>query len=146
MWIRWKWILFVAAGVVIGCSRTDMVQREYADGASLRADGVITKGWVSESLPNDVRAIKLETNLDTNAVWMQFRAGPREVDEIARVCSKAELRVEDVPVGRVSTWWPGDLTKDRFNPSGFTSYRCGDGGLFAIGTPTSPIHFWRLPN
>lgn len=146
MQIRWEWILLVASMMLSGCSRLDVVQREYLDGASLRADGVIAKGWISESFPNGSRNIKLATNLDTNSVWMQFKVRQQEVDEIARACSKAELRAEDVPAVGIGRWWPDDLTKDRFKPSRFTAYRCGDGGFFAVDTPASPAYFWRHHN
>ncbi len=141
----WKWMTLVAAVLVaiVGCGRADLVEREYAETASLRADGVFDRGWVSPALPAGAKQIKLATNLDTNEAWLRFSVAEGDLGGLARVCPSAEARAQDLPRVAAGSWWPGELVEGGFKPNAFKYFRCSDGGVFASSPKDGLMYFWR---
>lgn len=126
------------------CTRMDTVEKDYADAAALRADGVVSRGWISDALPANARKIKLKTNVDTNEVWAKFVAPPADVADISRSCPRIELQAAALPRTSAGSWWPDYLVVSGFARDRAAYFRCGDGGIFAVPTEAA-AYFWRLP-
>jgi hypothetical protein len=141
----WKWMTLIVAlvGAIAGCGRGDVVEREYAEGASLRSDGVFDRGWVSPALPAGAKQIKLATNMDTNETWLRFSITAGDLGALARACPPADARAQDLPRVAAGSWWPGELVEGGFKPNAFRYYRCSDGGMFASGPRDGLMYFWR---
>lgn len=144
MRIEFHWrFATVAVLAASACTRMDTVERDYADAAALRADGVVSRGWVSDALPASAQQIKLKTNVDTNEAWVKFVAPPADVVAISRSCSRIELQAADLPRTSAGSWWPDYLVGSGFARDRAAYFRCGDGGMFAVPTTEASAYFWR---
>lgn len=138
----WFFALVVTLAA-LGCSRMDVVEREYVDASALRADGVISKGWVSEGLPSKAGQIKLAVNIDTNEAWAKFTATPDDITAISRTCPRVAIQATDLPRKSVGSWWPDGLTESGFKQGQAIYFRCNDGGMFAAAADQASAYFWR---
>ena len=133
----------VAGLAVSACTRMEVVERDYSDAAALRADGVVSRGWVSDALPVKAQQIKLKTNVDTNEVWAKFVAPPADVEAISRSCPRFEIQAVDLPRTSAGAWWPGYLIAAGFARERAAYFRCADGGVFAVPASEAFVYFWR---
>lgn len=138
----WFFALLVTLAT-LACSRMDVVEREYIDAVALRADGVISKGWVSEGLPSKARQIKLAVNMDTNEAWAKFTATPDDMAAMSRTCPRVEIQAADLPRTSVRSWWPDGLTESGVQQEKSIHFRCSDGGMFAATADQASAYFWR---
>lgn len=141
---EFRWFFAAVAGIAISaCTRMDTIERDYSDAAGLRADGVVSRGWVSDALPFKAQQIKLKTNVDTNEVWAKFVAPPADVEAIARSCPRVDIQAVDLPRASSGAWWPDYLIAAGFARERAAYFRCADGGIFAVPTSETHVYFWR---
>lgn len=133
----------VAVFAVSACARMDGDERDYSDAAALRADGAVSRGWVSDALPANAQKIKLKTNVDTNEAWAKFVAPPADVEAISRACPRVELQAVDLPRTSAGSWWPEYLVVSGFTHEHAAYFRCSDGGIFAVSADEASVYFWR---
>ena len=138
------WLIAAVAGIAVSaCTRVDTVERDYIDATALRADGVVSRGWVSDALPLKAQQIKLKTNVDTNEVWAKFVASPADVKAIESSCPRVEIQAIELPQKSPGAWWPDYLIATNFSRERSAYFRCLDGGVFAAPTNEISVYFWR---
>ena len=142
---EYRWLFVAVAGIVLACTRIDIVEKDFSDAAALRAEGVVSRGWISDALPLKAQKIKLRTNVDTNEVWAKFVAPPDAVDAIMRSCPRVEIQTIDLPRTSAGIWWPDYLIATDFARERARFFRCADGGVFAASTSDTFVYFWRQP-
>lgn len=137
-------ITALALGIVLaGCGRTELVEADYDDLASMRSKGAISKGWVSEAIPTTATQIKLIANIDTNEVWGRFLSAGGELEALSQACPLTNANAQDLPRSAAAPWWPDTLVEKGFKGNSFKYFRCSDGGIFASSSNEKFTYFWR---
>ena len=137
-------LLVLALVLVAAVRHMDVVERNYRNVAALRSDGGVSRGWVSEAIPDSAADIQLTTNLDTNEAWARFVV-PRSVErELALACPMMSLAGSELVRRSNAAWWPVALMQVAAStPSNAKFFRCADGGIFAVLEGSTAVFFWR---
>lgn len=95
--------VLLAGGALLYMDHSENPQREYA----ALSEEVFAGGWVPRVLPSDATNIKVQTNLDTNEVWVRFRIGTGQYKPETfgfRAVEPSQWPVEP-RAPRYNSWW-----------------------------------------
>ncbi len=129
------------------CEKLDTVENVYPDAPEAIRAGAVERGWIPAFLPLSAKEITEKHNLDTNEVWLRFSMDSGELDSIEKSCQQIEAVEAAFPRKGGGDWWPEPLTEkqrgSQQQASGYTHYRCGNGGSIAVERDGHRVFYWH---
>ena len=145
-------LTFVTCVLVGSCGNFEQPHRYYDSCADAIAAGELERGWLPNTIPTTARHIHIQSDIDTNSVWLRFELPTMEthglqsrLDPIPR----GDLPQFHVPRPRAaSDWWFEDLiwaapaNDNALNAQVFVSNAPDETCNFAFDQASGSVYVW----